>query len=121
MIDPINIAAKLAQIDDHWNPRIVGEVNGQYVMLVKVRGEFVWHHHALEDELFQVLQGTLFIDFADHTATVRAGEIIIVPRGVEHRPRTNGEEVHVLLFEQKSVQHTGNVQHERTVKEFKRL
>ncbi len=91
-------------------------------MLAKVQGEFVWHHHAQEDELFQVLQGTLFIDFQNHTATVRAGEILVVPRGVEHRPRTTeGEEVHLLLFEQKGVQHTGNVQHELTVKEFKHL
>lgn len=117
-----NLADKLALIHDHWNPRIVGELNGQYLMLAKVQGEFVWHQHEHEDELFQVLKGTFYVDFRTHTAEVRPGEVLIVPRGTEHRPRTApGEEVHLLLFEKQTVQHTGNVEHELTVKEFQRL
>ena len=115
----VRIADKLAQFDDYWNPRIVGELNGQHVKLVKFRGEFVWHHHAGEDELFLVLRGSLSMAYRDHegrerSIEVNAGEFVIVPRGTEHRPSAD-EEVHVLLFEPAGTLNTGNVQNDLTV------
>lgn len=105
----INIAEKLATIDDHWNPRIAAELNGQAVKLVKLSGEFVWHHHENEDELFFVIRGTLRMCFHDREVTVRQGEMIVVPRGVEHKPVAD-EEVEVMLFEPLSTRNTGNVE-----------
>jgi mannose-6-phosphate isomerase-like protein (cupin superfamily) len=114
------LAEKLARFTEHWSPHIVGELNGQHVKLVKFMGEFVWHHHEREDELFLVLQGRLRMGFRDREVTVEPGEFIIVPRGVEHLP-TADEEVHVLLFEPASTLNTGNVRNERTRDRLERL
>lgn len=117
----IRIAEKLAEFDEHWSPRIVGELNGQHVKLVKLQGPFVWHHHADEDELFFVLRGLLRMDYRDpsgqeQTMEIAAGEMLIVPRGTEHRPSAV-EEVHVLLFEPAGTLNTGNVRNELTVEQ----
>ncbi|MBN8864669.1 MAG: cupin domain-containing protein [Sphingobacteriales bacterium] len=113
----INIAEKFSLFDKLWTPHIIGELNGQYVKLCKLKDEFVWHSHENEDELFMVFKGTLIMDFSDgRTVHVSEGEILIVPKGVEHRPRTNGEVVFNLLFEPKGTQHTGEVETELTVK-----
>ena len=109
----INIKEKLETFSDHWHPRQIASVDDMQVILAKIKGEFVWHAHEEEDELFQVIRGTLYMKFRDRTEVVREGEIIVVPKGVEHCPATkNDEEVHLLLFEQKSTSHTGNVEHE---------
>jgi mannose-6-phosphate isomerase-like protein (cupin superfamily) len=113
-MDKVNLREKLALFADHWSPKIVGELNGQQVKLVKFKGEFVWHHHDQEDELFLVVQGRFRMDFRDREVWLEPGEFLIVPRGVEHRPVAN-DEVHVLLFEPASTLNTGNVQDERTV------
>jgi mannose-6-phosphate isomerase-like protein (cupin superfamily) len=113
IVNPINLAQKLSLFSDHWHPRIVGELNGQHVKLTKLQGEFVWHDHADEDELFLVLKGRLRMEFRDHTVEVGEGEMIIVPRGVEHRPIAD-EETHVMLFEPASTKHTGDVETELT-------
>ncbi len=116
-IKPINIAEKFSLFEKEWTPHIIGELNGQYVKLCKLKDEFVWHSHAHEDELFMVFKGTLLMDFRDGTTVeVREGEILIVPKGVEHKPHTNGEIVFNLLFEPKATMHTGNVESEMTVK-----
>lgn len=115
----INLQEKFSLFEKQWTPYIIGELNGQYVKLCKLKDEFVWHSHEHEDELFMVFKGTLIMDFRDgHTVEVREGEILIVPKGVEHRPRTNGEIVFNLLFEPKATQHTGEVESELTVKEL---
>lgn len=119
-MEKINLADKLAQIGDHWNPRIVGELNGQHVKLVKFRGPFVWHHHDDEDELFLVVRGTFDMHFRDRVVTLRAGEMLIVPRGVAHRPVAE-EEVEVLLFEPAGTRNTGNVRDARTREALERL
>ena len=105
----VSIADKLSQFSDYFNPRIVGELNGQHVKLVKFQGEFVWHHHEHEDELFLVVRGRFRMDFRDRQECIEEGEFLIVPRGVEHRPVAE-EEVAVLLFEPSSTLNTGNVQ-----------
>lgn len=112
---PVNIKEKFNLFSETWTPKIIGELNGQYVKLAKVKDEFVWHSHEQEDELFMIFKGTLYIDFRDRSEVIREGEMFIVPKGVEHNPRTNGEEVWVLLFEPKETAHTGNIMHERTV------
>lgn len=112
-IAPINIDDKLARIDDHWNPRIVAELNGQQVKLAKFRGLFVWHVHETEDELFLVLKGSFVMEFRDSIVTVRENEILVVPHGVEHRPVAE-EEVYVMLFEPATTLNTGNIRNERT-------
>src|SRR6187549_442731 len=114
MIERINLREKLSLFDAHWDPKIVGELNGQHVKLVKFQGEFVWHQHEHEDELFLVLHGAFDMEFRDRVVEVREGEFIIVPRGVEHRPVAKNE-VHVLLFEPASTLNTGNLVTERTV------
>jgi mannose-6-phosphate isomerase-like protein (cupin superfamily) len=119
-VDKVNLAEKLALFSEHWSPRVVGDLNGQQVKLVKLQGPFVWHHHESEDELFLVLQGHLRMEFRERTVDVKPGEFIIVPRGVEHRPVAE-EEVHVLLFEPASTLNTGNVRGERTVEQLQRL
>lgn len=116
----VNLHKALARFDTHWDPKIVGELNGQHVKLVKIEGEFVWHSHADEDELFLVLEGSLDMQFRDHVVTVEAGEFIIVPRGTEHRPVAD-REAHVLLFEPASTLNTGDVVSERTVRDPERL
>jgi mannose-6-phosphate isomerase-like protein (cupin superfamily) len=110
----VNLAEQLARFSEHWSPRIVGELNGQHVRLVKLKGEFVWHHHEAEDELFLVLHGRLAMHFRDRVVHVAPGEFVIVPRGTEHKPAAD-EETHVLLFEPASTLNTGNVRNERTV------
>jgi mannose-6-phosphate isomerase-like protein (cupin superfamily) len=124
-MDKINLAQKLSLIKDHWNPRIIGELNGQYLKLVKFKGPFTWHHHDAEDEMFLVVKGRFRMDFRENAADgseseghrevwLEEGEFIIVPRGVEHRPVAD-EEAEVLLFEPASTLNTGNVQDEFTV------
>jgi mannose-6-phosphate isomerase-like protein (cupin superfamily) len=110
-MNKIALAEKLSHITEPWRPRVVAELNGQEVKLVKVRGEFVWHHHEVEDELFLVLRGSLRIEFRDATVTLGPGEMLVVPRGVEHRPVAE-EEAEVLLFEPAATRNTGNVFHE---------
>jgi mannose-6-phosphate isomerase-like protein (cupin superfamily) len=118
-IQPLNVMEKFSLFDKQWTPHIIGELNGQYVKLCKLKDDFVWHSHENEGELFMIFKGTLFIDFRDgKNAEVKEGEILIVPKGVEHRPRTNGEIVYNLLFEPKSTLHTGNVESDKTVKEL---
>lgn len=110
----INLAEKLALIPAPWQPRLLGEVNDTAVKLAKLHGEFIWHHHEHEDELFLVLKGRLLMQFRDREQWIGEGEVIIVPRGVEHRP-VAPEEVHVLLVEPRTTLNTGNVTNERTV------
>ena len=118
-IEPINIMKKFSLFEKKWAPQIIGKLNDQYVKICKLKGEFVWHSHENEDELFMVFKGTLLIDFRDgRIVEVKEGEILIVPRGVEHRPHTNGEIVFNLLFEPKTTLHTGDVETEMTVKEL---
>ena len=118
-IEPINIMNKFSLFNEKWTPKIIGELNDQYVKVCKLKDDFVWHSHKNEDELFMVFKGTLLIDFREgRTVEVKEGEILIVPKGVEHRPHTNGEIVFNLLFEPKTTLHTGNVETEMTVKEL---
>jgi mannose-6-phosphate isomerase-like protein (cupin superfamily) len=119
-VHKVNLQEKLSQFDSYWDPKIVGELNGQHVKLVKFSGEFVWHHHEHEDELFLVLDGRFDMQFRDRTVSVERGEFIIVPRGVEHRP-VAAEEVHILLFEPASTRNTGNLITDRTVAEPERI
>ena len=116
-IAPVNLAGKFATISDHWNPRIAAQLNGQYVKLVKFQGDFVWHHHADEDELFWVTAGRIEMGLRDSAGErwvpVSAGELIVIPRGVEHCPRAR-EEAEVVLFEPATTLNTGNVRNERT-------
>jgi mannose-6-phosphate isomerase-like protein (cupin superfamily) len=119
-IEKVNLSEKLALIRDHWKPRIVGELNGQQVKLVKFTGAFVWHHHDDEDELFLVVKGRFRMEFRDREVWLEEGEFLIVPRGVEHRPVAE-EEAHVLLFEPASTLNTGNVRNERTVDSPERI
>ena len=115
-IQSINLKDKFSKFDKQWTPYIIGELNNQYVKLCKMKDNFVWHMHENEDELFMVFKGTLFMDFKDgKTVEVGEGEILIVPKGVEHRPRTNGEIVYNLLFEPKSTAHTGKIASDLTV------
>jgi mannose-6-phosphate isomerase-like protein (cupin superfamily) len=112
-MNKINLAEKLSLFQDHWNPRIVGELNGQHVKLVKFKGEFVWHKHDHEDELFFVVQGKFNMEFRDKTVALSKGEFLIVPRGVEHRPVAE-EEVSVMLFEPNTTLNTGDTKGELT-------
>ena len=116
----VNMVEKFGKIQDYWNPRVLGELNDFAVKAVKLKGEFVWHHHDVEDELFLVMKGTLRMRFRDHEAVVREGEFVIVPHGVEHMPVAE-DEVHLILLEPKSTLNTGNIENERTVRELKRL
>jgi mannose-6-phosphate isomerase-like protein (cupin superfamily) len=121
----INLAQKLSSFNDHWSPKIVGELNGQHVKLVKFRGEFVWHHHEAEDELFLVLHGNFRMDYKDEAGLERSldvaeGEFVIIPRGTEHRPVAT-EEVHVMLFEPAGTLNTGNVRDTKTVEQPQRV
>ena len=112
-MDKVNLAEKLSMFSDHWNPHVVGELNGQYVKLAKLKGEFVWHKHDQEDELFYVVSGNLRLEFRDKVVLLGPGEFIIVPRGVEHRPVAE-EEVSVMLFEPKGTLNTGDTVNELT-------
>jgi mannose-6-phosphate isomerase-like protein (cupin superfamily) len=114
VVEKVNLAEKLDLFDDHWSPRIVGELNGQYVKLAKLKGEFLWHRHEAEDEMFLIVRGQLVIKFRDRDVVLEAGEFLIVPRGVEHCPAAENE-CHVLLFEPVSTAHTGDMESERAV------
>lgn len=119
---PINLNTKFSKFNSHWHPHQIAVVDDMQVILAKLKGEFVWHSHEHEDELFQVIKGTLYVQFRDRTEVVNEGEIIVVPKGVEHNPMTkNDEEVHVLLFEKLSTSHTGNVQHEKTQTQYPKI
>ena len=120
MPDKITLADKFAAFSDHWHPRVVAELNGQQVKLTKFRGAFVWHHHEHEDELFLVHRGSFRMEFRDRVVELRAGDMIVVPRGVEHRPVAD-EEVEILLFEPAGTLNTGNVRDARTREELERL
>jgi mannose-6-phosphate isomerase-like protein (cupin superfamily) len=116
----INLTEKLATFSEHWKPKIIGELNGQQVKLVKLSGEFIWHHHEQEDELFLVVNGRFRMELRDRTIELGPGEMLIVPRGVEHRPVSDGE-VSVLLFEPATTLNTGNVRGERTVEQPEKI
>lgn len=119
-IAKVKLGEKFAQFDEHWSPKIAGELNGQHVKLVKLLGEFVWHHHDDEDELFLVVKGRFRMEFQDRSEWIEEGEFIVVPRGVEHRPVAE-EEAHVLLFEPDSTVNTGNAGGELTKVELERI
>jgi len=119
-MEKVNIQNKLSLFSDHWNPRIVGELNGQQVKLAKLHGEFVWHKHDNEDEMFYVLKGKLKMEFRDKTVEVNENEFIIVPRGVEHRPVAE-QEVSLMLFEPATTLNTGDVINDRTRGDLERL
>ena len=116
----VNIAKKLGEFEEHWQPKIVGEVNDSYVKLVKFQGEFVWHHHDAEDELFLIVKGSMRMRLRDRDLMVGPGEFVIIPRGVEHMPVAD-QETHVLLFEPRTTLNTGNVSNERTVPKLERI
>ena len=118
--EKVNLSEKLQQFTELWSPRIVGELNGQHVKLAKFEGEFVWHHHEHEDELFLVLRGHLSIHLRERIIELDEGEFFIVPRGVEHKPVSAGE-AHILLLEPSSTLNTGNVRDNRTIDEPERL
>jgi mannose-6-phosphate isomerase-like protein (cupin superfamily) len=113
-MNPINITEKLQQIHQHWSPKVVGRLNGQEVKLAKIKGDFVWHHHEKEDELFLVIKGEFAMEYRDRTEIIREGDFVIVPRGVEHRPVAKNE-AHILLFEPANTLNTGNIQGDLTV------
>lgn len=119
-MEKVNLKNKLAVISDHYKPRVAGELNGQMVKLVKFQGEFVWHHHDNEDELFYVVKGSFDMELRDKTITINEGEFIIIPRGVEHRPVAH-KEVEVMLFEPASTLNTGNVENELTLKQLEKV
>lgn len=114
MIEAINLTEKFSLFDEQWHPKIAGELNDSYVKLAKVQGEFVWHQHENEDELFFVVKGTLTIKLRERDLTLQEGEFVIIPKGVEHMP-VAGEEAWILLLEPKTTSNTGNVTSERTV------
>lgn len=119
---PINLLKKHAEFSQQWHPHQIAVVDDMQVLLAKVEGEFVWHSHENEDELFQVLKGTLYMQFRDRTEIVKEGEIIVVPKGVEHNPKTKeGEEVELMLFEKLSTAHTGEVKHEKTQTHYPKI
>ena len=120
MIEKVSLAAKLAAFAEPWQPKIVAELNDSYVKVVKFEGEFVWHHHDDEDELFLVVEGRMRMRFRDGDVIVEPGELIVVPRGVEHCPVAEGD-CHVVLIEPKTTLNTGNVRNERTVDELERI
>ncbi|TDQ32510.1 cupin domain-containing protein [Zeaxanthinibacter enoshimensis] len=118
----INLSEKFKKFDKQWHPHQVAVVDGMQVLLARLKGEFVWHAHQEEDELFQVIKGTLYMQFRDRTEVVREGELIVIPKGIEHCPMTkNNEEVQVLLFEKIGISHTGNIKDERTVTEYPKI
>jgi mannose-6-phosphate isomerase-like protein (cupin superfamily) len=119
-VEKVKIAEKLALFSEQWNPKVVGELNGQHVKLVKFLGEFVWHHHDEEDEMFLVIDGRFRMEFRDREVWIEEGEFIVVPRGVEHRPVAE-EEASVMLFEPASTLNTGNVRDGMTVTELDRI
>jgi mannose-6-phosphate isomerase-like protein (cupin superfamily) len=119
-IEKVNIGEKLNQINDYWNPRIVGELNGQHVKLTKLKGEFVWHKHDEEDEMFLIVSGEFTMELRDGSIDIKPGEFIIIPKGVEHRPVAK-DEVHLMLFEPASTLNTGNVKNEFTKEKLQHI
>ncbi|AFA50068.1 cupin domain-containing protein [Acetobacterium woodii] len=119
-MDKINIEEKLSLFNDYWNPKIIGEINESYVKLAKLKGDFVWHTHENEDEMFYVLKGTLTMKFREKSVQLNEGECLVIPSGIEHMPVAE-EEVHVMLIESKTTLNTGNVTSERTVKNLKQI
>ena len=119
-MEKVNLAEKLSLFNDYYNPRIIGELNNQHVKLAKLKGEFVWHKHDVEDELFLVIKGTLKMELRDKTVVINEGEFLIVPHGVEHKPVAE-EETHILLFEPVTTLNTGNVENEMTRKDLEKL
>ncbi len=121
-MNTVNLKDKFSKFTKNWHPHQIAVVDDMQVILAKLKGEFVWHNHPDEDELFQVIKGTLYMRFRDRTEVVKEGELIVVPKGVEHNPMTkNDEEVHVLLFEKLSTAHTGNVTHEKTQTHYPKI
>jgi mannose-6-phosphate isomerase-like protein (cupin superfamily) len=119
-MEKINLAEKFSLFSEQWNPKIVGELNGQLVKLVKFQGPFVWHHHDHEDELFLVVKGNFDMELEGETVTINEGEFIIIPRGVEHRPHAK-EECEVMLFEPAATLNTGNVENEMTLTQLQKI
>jgi mannose-6-phosphate isomerase-like protein (cupin superfamily) len=119
-MEKVNLAEKLGSFMEHWSPKVVGELNGQQVKLVKFQGPFVWHHHDHEDELFLVVKGRFRMELRDKNIWIEEGEFIIIPRGLQHRPVAE-EEAHVLLFEPASTLNTGNVRNERTLERLEKI
>lgn len=119
-IEKVNIEEKLGRINDYWNPRIIGELNGQQVKLTKLKGEFVWHKHDNEDEMFLIIKGELEMQLRDGPINIKPGEFIIIPKGVEHKPVAN-DEVHLVLFEPASTLNTGNVRNDFTKEKLERI
>ena len=126
-MEKINLAEKFALFNEHWRPKIIGELNDSYIKIVKFKGEFVWHHHDSEDELFLVVKGTMIMRLKENIndeifkeIKVEPGELIIIPRGVEHMPVAE-EEVHIVLMEPKTTLNTGNIKNERTVEELGKI
>lgn len=117
---PINILEKFKLFNEHWTPKKIGELNGQQLLLAKLKGEFIWHTHENEDELFFIIKGSLIIEFRHKTIELNKGELFIIPRGVEHKPIAK-KEVHVLLFEPLAIKHTGNVISNLTVETFQTI
>ena len=117
---PINILEKLNLFNEHWTPKKIGELNGQQILLAKLKGAFIWHTHADEDELFMIIKGQLKIEFRNKTVTLNEGEIFIIPKGIEHKPIAE-EEVQVLLFEPLSTKHTGDIVNELTVETYESI
>jgi mannose-6-phosphate isomerase-like protein (cupin superfamily) len=128
-MNKVNVAEKFALFSDYWNPRIVADLNDSHVKLVKLKGDFIWHHHDNEDELFFIIKGTLHMGVRENNSekeiTLRPGEFIVIPRGTEHLPKAdpadNNGECHLMLLEPKTTLNTGNVRNERTVAELERL
>ncbi len=116
----INISEKFKLFSEHWTPKKIGELNGQQILLAKIKGEFIWHSHKNEDELFMIIKGSLLIEFRDKTIELSEGEMLIIPKGVEHKPIAKNE-VHVLLFEPLAIKHTGNVISNLTVETFQTI
>lgn len=121
-MEVINITHKFSKFNKNWHPHQIAVVDDMQVILAKLKGEFIWHSHKDEDELFQVIKGTMYMQFRDRTEVVEEGELIVVPKGVEHNPMTkNDEEAHVLLFEKIATAHTGEVKHEKTQTHYPRI
>lgn len=119
-MDKVNIFEKLNLFNEYWSPKIIGEVNESYVKIAKLKGEFLWHYHENEDEMFYILKGTLNIKFRDKDVLLSEGEFLIIPKGIEHKPIAE-EEVHVMLVEAKTTVNTGEVRNERTVENLDKL
>jgi len=119
-MEKVNIKDKFGLFEEHWSPKIIGQLNNQDVKLAKLKGEFVWHDHKNEDELFYIIKGTLKLEFRDKLVTLNEGEMLVIPKGVEHKPIAE-DEVWVLLFEPSNIKHTGDVKHELTKTSYEKI